>query len=178
MYGCKNVNWWICWRHHFHLNVTLGRQISFLLRTHNAIKTIMLVIYVSTTTKIKLRGNFLLNMTYHITLLSILRDCSFWTLSNCVTHSFTTTASSSLLNIHCHFAWIPFSLHNIWITNLVSTCRSIYCYFLPFQIIVIEFLHSFPMISSLPSVSIMYPFGPHRNSLGPLCGWTTYIIYV
>ena len=105
-------------------------------------KTIMLVIYVSTTTKINLRGNFLLNMTYHITRLSILRDCSFWTLSNCVTHSFTTTASSSLLNIHCHFAWIPFSLHNIWITNLVSTCRSIWCNFLPFQIIVLEFLHS------------------------------------
>ena len=137
-----NVNWWICWKHHFQLNVTLGRQITFLLHTHNAMKTIILVIYVSAGKKLHLSGNFLFNLTYLITLITSMRDSSFWTLSNCVTHSFTTITPSSLLKIRCNFSWISFSLHNIWITNLVRTCGSICCYFIPFQITVIEFLYS------------------------------------
>ena len=125
--GCKHVNWTIWWRHQFHFNVTLGRQITFMHHTHNAMKTIMFVIYVSTTKKHKFYGKCLMNLTYHITPITNMRDCSFWTLSNCVTYSFTTTTPSSLLKISCYFASISFNLHYIWITNSVRTCGSICC---------------------------------------------------
>ena len=107
----------------------------------------MLVIYVGTTKQVHICGNFLFNLTYHSTLMTSLRDSSFCIRSNCMTHSFTTTTLSSLLKIRCNFTQISFSLHNIWITNLVRTYGSLCLQFLSFQITIIEFLHSHHQIS-------------------------------
>ena len=77
----------------------IGKTNYFLAPYSYAMKTIMLVTYVGTTKKHKFYDKCLMNLTYQITLITSMRDCSFWTLSNCVTYYFTITTLFSLLNI-------------------------------------------------------------------------------